>query len=246
VGPLVTLAGYGFVEDHPWSSAFTEYDPIARLGGDGMMDLLFTGSYPATTWLAFVLAGMALGRLDLRATTVRARLIAVGAWLVTAGYGGSWLLLHTFPTVTAAIDPVRHPTTIEDFAWWFGPEFGDDRTYSWQWLLVASPHSGTTFEIAGNIGVAVIAIAGCVAATQLVPRFRAAVRPVIAVGTMSLTAYVGHIIGIGLFGIEDLPGQPLPVLLGFAAAAMAFAVLWLRRFRRGPLEYLLHALTRHP
>jgi uncharacterized membrane protein YeiB len=56
--------------------------------------------------------------------------------------------------------------------------------------------------------------------------------------------YTGHIVAIDALGTGDLPDSAaLPVLLSFAAAAMLFAVVWTRCFRRGPLEYLLHVLT---
>ena len=111
-------------------------------------------------------------------------------------------------------------------------------------LLVASPHSETTLSILGNTGVAILVLTACVAAIDASPRLRRAARPVIAVGTMSLTAYVFHIVGIHLLGIEELPGSPLRVLLGFIAAVTVFATLWSRFFRRGPLEWLLGKATK--
>lgn len=60
---------------------------------------------------------------------------------------------------------------------------------------------------------------------------------------MSLTAYVFHIVGIQLLGIEELPGSPLPVLLGFIASVTVFAAVWSRFFRRGPLEWLMSKAT---
>jgi uncharacterized membrane protein YeiB len=68
---------------------------------------------------------------------------------------------------------------------------------------------------------------------------------------VALTAYVLHIVAIWAFtnvwavaAIEDETMTGLPVLLGFIAAAMLLATVWTRRFRRGPLEYLLHTVTR--
>ena len=57
-----------------------------------MLDLLLTGFYPAITWIPFVIAGMALGRLDLSAGTVQRRLAALGPALIVLGYGTSVLL----------------------------------------------------------------------------------------------------------------------------------------------------------
>ncbi|MGW4043143.1 DUF418 domain-containing protein, partial [Streptomyces sp. NPDC004721] len=81
------------------------------------------------------------------------------------------------------------------------------------------------------------------AATDALPRLQSLARPVIAVGSMSLTAYVFHLVAIRFLGIEELPGLPLHVLLGFIAAAMVFATVWSRFQQRGPLEWLMAKAT---
>lgn len=110
-------------------------------------------------------------------------------------------------------------------------------------LLQAAPHSETTLSIVGNTGVAIAVVATCLAATNAFPRLRRLAGPVIAVGSMSLTAYVFHIVGIQLLGIEELPGSPLHVLVGVIVSGMAFAVLWARYVARSPLEWLIAKAT---
>jgi uncharacterized membrane protein YeiB len=66
---------------------------------------------------------------------------------------------------------------------------------------------------------------------------------VTAVGSMSLTAYLGHVIAIGALDLSAAQGEPLPVLLGFIAGSIVFALVWSRFFRRGPLEFPLHEAT---
>ncbi|KOV70536.1 hypothetical protein ADL01_20470 [Streptomyces sp. NRRL WC-3618] len=61
---------------------------------------------------------------------------------------------------------------------------------------------------------------------------------------MSLTAYVFHVAGIRILGIEELPGSPLYVLVGFVVAVTVFATVWSRFFGRGPLERLLGNATK--
>ncbi len=203
---------------------------------DGIVSLLFTGSYPALTWIPFVIAGMAVARLDLASSAVRARLALTGAALMIVGYGGSWLALHVVPGTADAIGAGGAS------AWWSdsaGYPSGDTPA----WLLAASPHSETTLSILGNTGVAIMVVAACLAATDALPRLRSLARPVIAVGSMSLTAYVFHLIGIRFLGIEELPGSPLYVLLGFIAAATVFATVWSRFQQRGPLEWLMTRAT---
>jgi uncharacterized membrane protein YeiB len=87
-------------------------------------------------------------------------------------------------------------------------------------------------------------ITACLIATEQSARFRWLAAPVIAVGSVSLTAYTGHIIAIKALGIDSLPTFPaLLALVCLAAATMLLAVAWKRAFRRGPLEYMLHAAT---
>ncbi|WP_328429588.1 DUF418 domain-containing protein [Streptomyces sp. NBC_00443] len=207
---------------------------------DDLVSLLFTGSYPALTWIPFVIAGMAVARLDLAATAVPARLAWAGVALAVIGYGGSWLALHLVPGALPAIGASGwggNPAS----AWWSDTAGGpSDTPYS---LLVASPHSETTLSILGSTGVAIVVVTACVAATSPFPRLRRLAGPVVAVGSMSLTAYVFHIVGIQLLGIESLPGSPLHVLVGFVVAVTVCAVLWSRFFSRGPLEWLMAKAT---
>jgi uncharacterized membrane protein YeiB len=110
-------------------------------------------------------------------------------------------------------------------------------------MPVASPHSEATLSIVGNTGVAILVITACPAAMDAFPRLRRLSRPVIAVGSMSLTAYVYHIIAIWLLDTEQATVQPLYVLLGFIASVTVLATLWSRFFQRRPLEWLMGRAT---
>ncbi|MEU5427864.1 DUF418 domain-containing protein [Streptomyces olivoreticuli] len=226
-----------------WAPAVLHHDPLARISGTGgFLELLFTGAYPVLTWMPFVIAGMAVARLDLASAAVRLRLALTGGALAVLGYGGSWLALHLLPGAADAIDATG--TTGSVMSLWWSDTAGDPSGGTPAWLLVASPHSETTLSILGGTGVAVTVLAACLAAADGLPRVRRLARPVIAIGAMSLTAYVLNIVGIWALGIEDVPGSPLPVLLGFIAAAALLALAWSRHFRRGPLEYLLNTATK--
>ncbi|MFJ9590077.1 DUF418 domain-containing protein [Streptomyces acidicola] len=226
--------------------AVGERDFGAPAGADGLLSLLFTGSYPALSWIPYVIAGMAVARLDLTSATLRVRLALTGVAAAILGYGGSWLALHLVPGALASIRESGWGGDAAS-AWWSdtaGYPTGDTPA----WLLAASPHSETTLSIVGNTGVALAVLATCLIAMDASPLLRTLARPVVAVGTMSLTAYVLHIIGIWALDLEGLTGSPLHVLLGFIAAMTLFAVLWSRYFSRGPLEWLMakgSGLARH-
>ncbi|MFD9506721.1 DUF418 domain-containing protein [Streptomyces mirabilis] len=211
---------------------------------DGIVSLLFTGGYPALAWIPFVVAGMAVARLDLASTVVRARLAITGVSLAVLGYGGSYLALHLVPGVASALRASGWGEGGSVMSAWWSDTAGYPTGTTPAWLLAASPHSETTLSVVANTGVAIAVLAACLAATDTLPRFRRLAAPVVAVGTMSLTAYVFHIVAIRALGIEELPGSPLHVLLGFLVAVTVFATLWSRHFARGPLEWLLGRATR--
>ncbi|MBP5935305.1 DUF418 domain-containing protein [Streptomyces sp. LBUM 1476] len=212
------------------------YDPLHRIGDVGVLDLLFTGFYPTITWMSFVVAGMALARLDLSAPVVRRRLAAFGAALIVAAYGLSLLL--------AGQGALR--STAEDGASSGGSVSLDGGAPSASSLLTAGPHSGTTFDIVGSVGVAILVIVGATALIERLPRLGRLARPVIAVGTMSLTAYVGHFVAQSVLSTSggDSSQQSWTPLLLYVLGAIVFAGVWSRFFRRGPLEHLLNVATK--
>ncbi|MEU5293846.1 DUF418 domain-containing protein [Streptomyces umbrinus] len=232
------------IDNGDWADTVIRWDPLARISDtDGLIELFFTGEYPVLTWMPFMIVGMVVARLDLGRAKVRARLALAGGGLAVLGYGGSWLALrlvpHAHATVAAATDGDSGAS-----AWWSDTVgYVTDGTPA-AWLLVAAPHSQTTFSILGNTGAALLVVAACVAVTARMPRVTRLATPVAAVGMISLTAYVLHILAIYVVGMEDETGPALVALLTFIATAMLLATAWTRRFRRGPLEYLLHATTR--
>ncbi|MEU5199984.1 DUF418 domain-containing protein [Streptomyces scabiei] len=219
-------------------------DPLARITGtDGFVELLFTGAYPVLTWASYMVAGMAVARLDLTRSAVRARLAVVAVGSAVLGHGGSWLALglvpHARATVAAATDGGPAAS-----AWWSDTvgDLGDGTPAAW--LLVGAPHSQTTFSILGGTGVALLVVVGCVTAVERLPRCARLAGPVRALGMTALTAYVLHILAVREFGMKDGTGPALADLLLHASLALLLATLWTRRFRRGPLEHLLHLATR--
>ncbi|MGJ5892639.1 hypothetical protein DF268_14780 [Streptomyces sp. V2] len=238
VTPQLAFALNGVLTESVQQSVNT-YDPLHRLSGVGVLDLLFTGFYPTITWMSFVVAGMALARIDLSASAVRRRLAALGAALIAVAYGLSLLLAGSGALRSMAEDG--------------GPSSGgsgtmppDGGALSASSLLTAGPHSGTTFDIVGSVGVAILVIVGATALMEHLPKLGRLLRPVIAVGTMSLTAYVGHFIAQSLLSTPGKDGvqQSWTPLLLYVLAAIVFAGVWSRFVRRGPLEYLLNTATK--
>jgi uncharacterized membrane protein YeiB len=186
--------------------------------------LLVTGYYPALLWLAFVLVGLAVGRLDLAAAPVRLRLALGGAVAALVGYGGGW--------VTTRLVAGGVPSS--------GPEVGFAFPVGeWRasWLTGAEPHSGTSFEVVGSTGVALLVVAACLVLADRLPGLLA---PLGAVGALALSVYTAHIVVIRvLLEVAPQAAQGLGTWLLLAAGALLGATLWRLLLGRGPLERLL-------
>ncbi|RVM17875.1 DUF418 domain-containing protein [Sinorhizobium meliloti] len=203
---------------------------LLQLFPEVYLDPVVHGDYPAMTWVPFVIAGMAIARLSLDTQAMHWRLGLAGVALAVLGYGGSWLALRLLPGVPAALQE-----SPEGWLW-----YNLDSPWS---LLVAAPHSETTFSTLGNTGCAMIVLAACWLAMDALPHLRKLVWPIIAVGSMSLTAYVLHIVGIAYFNRMLGEDGSLSMLFGFVVVISTFAVLWLRVFQRGPMEVLMGRIT---
>lgn len=230
------------------------YDPFVALADDGVVNFLLTGSYPAITWLPFVFAVLAIGRLDLRQTRVRWRLVALGTVLAAAAYTVSWLAVRVFGVdarLAATVDPATGEVFgTEGFDQLFVEGIGGTvPTTDWAWLLVTVPHSGTPLDVYGAGGVAIAVLGLCLIVADALGRASWLVYPLASVGALSLTTYVGHILVIWLDENDVLDGTPLFFVsewlsLTVLVGSLLFATVWrLVVKRRGPLEWPLHVVS---
>jgi hypothetical protein len=148
--PVVLLMLLGSTGVAGVFEAIERFDPIALAGGEGLIELLLTGTYPVLTWTPFLIAGVALGRLDWQRPRVRIVVAAAGTAVAVLAYGLAWVLGKT---VDGAGDWFDEPARRTANYWADLP---------WASLLNAEEHTGTPFEIIGGVGVAVVVLSGCV------------------------------------------------------------------------------------
>ncbi|SHJ81730.1 Uncharacterized membrane protein YeiB [Nocardiopsis flavescens] len=216
-------------------------------------EFFLTGYYPAITFMVFVTAGMAVGRLDLTAHTVRLRLLLGGAVAAACGYLGSWLALGPLggmerlmelraPTLVGQpLSAVTDPLLLEDLRYQVEQEAesisGQVPTDSWWWLAVNTPHTGTTFEILEAVGQGLVVLVLCM---WLCDRARTVMYPLTSVGRMPLTVYTGHLVVISMLVTAAGYEFHTPWLTErFILGALLFATFWRLVFDRGPAEFLL-------
>ena len=209
----VDLPGRGWGDGDPTFGALFA-DPGALL-----LRLTVTGEYPAVVFLAYLCAGMAIGRLDLGSRSVAWSSLGVGAGLAIAAQVASAVVLSTrSPLSRAAI---------------WQPELSS----SWWYLALPAPHSQSIVDVTHVLGSAMAVVGGAL----LVTRIRVAavlLQPLAAAGSMALTIYATHLVVLASGIFDD---DPLARYLVIVVPALAFAWVWRRLLGRGPLERVVAA-----
>lgn len=239
VGPVLSQVVRPHLPEHvPGSPAPQSLGAPLHL----LNELLFVGYYPTAVWLAYLLAGMAIGRSDLaRGSTVRLLLagrasLAVAATALSRSLlarDDTWAALAaTYPDERVGADSELLAATLTHGL------YGTTPTGSWWWLATVAPHSGTPLDLAQTIGSAMVVVGVCLLATRVRPRVWAAA---FGAGAMTLTLYTLHVVIMGEGWWPDLeaPGNyPDQVLIVLAVGA-GFALVPLR----GPLEAVVAVLS---
>jgi uncharacterized membrane protein YeiB len=196
---------------------------IPRLPGDAigfgpgqvLVDLLVTGYYPVLVWMAFLLAGLGIGRLELGAIAVQWRMLVAGVILAVAGYGSA-------AAAQGLVDS--------------GNPFAA--------LVTSEPHSGSPFEVVGSTGFAIAVIALCQLASRTVLRWvllPVAAVGSMALSAYSIQIIGLAYVIQGSHGISDGLGfEPDNALWAvFAAVALVACTAWFVVLGRGPFERFL-------
>lgn len=190
-------------------------------GTGALSDLFFNGPHPFFPWMAFVLAGMGLGRLDLRDELMRRRvlifsLVAVFLGELIDSVGGRLPWLVGFDADAAA---------------WLS---------SW-------PRPPRPGYVIAALGTASAVICVCIEVTQrrLHKRWVVALT---ATGQLAFTLYILHAVAILVplqHGLLEKASLALSMAygMGFYVVAVALSVWWRRRFAYGPLEGLIRQIT---
>lgn len=219
-------------------------------GSGAATDFVLTGHYPAAVWMAYVLAGLAVGRCDLRSPTLHLGLVAGGFGLAAVSSLASSALVADAGG-RSAIDAQVAMTSAENFA---TPPTWSDPWPPLAGLYVEGPHDDTTFESLGSGGFALGVLGLCLLVGSAVQARRAggvagAVRwvaqallaPLAAVGALALTVYSVQIVAIWWWTRTywDLLDPDTNGPLGWMTLiTLAAATLWRALLGRGPLERL--------
>ncbi len=232
--------------------------PGAQLGFSDLADplsllerLAVTGYYPVLNWIAYLMVGLAVGRMPLHEKGTALRLavggaaVAVGARLVSGlllDVRGWSALQEAGPAQVVGAPLGTGQLQLRGL-------YGTTPTTSWWWQAVASPHSGTPFDLAGTAGSALAVIGLSLLAVPVLLRLRGPlarlpqglVVALAAAGTMTLTLYTLH---VSAATFQTAIADRSTLLMAHVVLALLFAAWWRRGFGRGPLEQVVHDLSR--
>ena len=187
---------------------------VGAWDGVPVLEKVASANYPALAWTGYVVAGVALGRQDLRRPMAAPTLVAAGALATLAGYGAGAVAGGALPWQLPWEPGARGP----------------------QWASIG-PHTNTVFELVGNTGIACVVIGTCLWIAR--GRLRRVLFPALAFGSMSLTMYTAHLIVIAAVG-DEVVWQPSNVALGsMTLGLMVFATVWRVTAGVGPLERVM-------
>lgn len=218
--PFLYLS-FGFWDD--WNLRMLEYKDFWSWKSL-YRNLFYNGWHPVIPWIAFLMVGMWLGRRNLHSPTRRrivlilAAEIAILAELISH-YGTAWYTQHVG-----------------------GGFFSESSNF--KELLGAGSLPPAPLYVVAKGAAAVFIITLCISLMQWRP-VRIVAVPFVAVGKMALTLYAAHVV-IGIFPFEDDRRSTTAVLIQvgiFCVGSMIFATLWLRFFRRGPLEWVMRKIS---
>ncbi|MGO4805769.1 heparan-alpha-glucosaminide N-acetyltransferase domain-containing protein [Arthrobacter sp. 2MCAF15] len=211
----------------------------ARLLGD----LFLTGYYPVLQWIAYLLVGLAIGRLALSKAAVPFLLVAAGTavavsskWLGTVmmeDWGGRRALEAQIGDPAYPLESLLQVNLA-----------GVEQSGSAWWLATSAPHAGTTLDLLHTSGVAAAVIGACLLLGRLGEWVELdLLLPIRGIGAMTLSLYTAHLCIMAALHDQPLaPGWTVDGVywaqaLGMLLVGGVFAALaW-----RGPLEWVTHA-----
>ncbi|WP_051366109.1 heparan-alpha-glucosaminide N-acetyltransferase domain-containing protein [Hamadaea tsunoensis] len=211
-----------------------------------LSELSITGAYPALTWMAYVCAGIVIGRLNLARLRTAVALLATGTvFAVAAGVTAAHLSLRALEHIW----PAQFASALTEYETRDVLTLGGDGTAptsTWWWLAIATPHTGTPLDLLGTTGTAVallglMLLAARIARPAGLRRLVAVVlTPLGAAGGIALTVYTLHT----LFMSSDF--DEYTATTGFVVQLCGALLLGLgvrATIGKGPLEALVSALT---
>lgn len=186
--------------------------------GGALVQVMIAWHYPFILWIVFVLAGMAVGRANLRSLRTQVLVCVGGVAAAVVGYGLAWLDLG-----------------------------GGAGAGGWDAVLTADPHSGGVYEVFGSGGFAVAVIGACLLVCRTVlswvilPLRAVGSMPLSAYSAQLVLWALWSLVAFG--DVRDI--TVLDAFWPITIGTIVGCTLWSLLVGRGPLEFLLDRAARY-
>lgn len=220
--PIAVFSVFMFMLDFDrgWDWEITSCKNLLQFIGI-LRHIFFSGQYPVFPWLAFLIIGMWLGRQDLSDRVLRKKILMSGL--------GAAAISECFSEMVFQISSSTvHGLDLENLLPWFTID-------PWEPMPLFVISAGGT-----SLGVIIFSII-------LSERYGSAqwFLSLVAVGQLSLTLYVAHIVfGVIVLKMMQLFEAETYLFTVWGSAifymsGMLFSRQWRKRFKKGPLEWVM-------
>ncbi len=204
-----------------WNWNTNEYSGFWTISGF-IRNLFFNGFHPVIPWLAFLLAGIWLGRQNMTNKQTRRIIFLISALTFCFTQVGSQLLIH--------ISTGYLHFTIEDATTIFG----------------TAPLPPMPLFMVSGISWSFMVAIFCISITE---KMQDSFRFLVSTGQLAFTHYILHVL-VGILSAYLLFGEnnlsPLITLLyaiGFCICSVIFSMQWTKRFKKGPMATLMRFIA---
>ncbi len=227
---LFLVIGYTFLMifydyETGWDWASLEYTDFYTLNGF-YRNLFLNGFHPVIPWFAFLLTGIWVGRINFTNAAIRKRVAVISLSIFIAFKGLSMILVSVLSKLSQS------------------------EAIDFEYTLGTSPMPPLFFYMVTASSLAVFIISISIYITYRFQNYLV-IKQIINTGQLALSNYFFHVI-IGMLAIEVYFGKlerAFSIEFTFVYASMycvliiILSQLWRKRFRQGPLEYLMRKIT---
>ena len=205
--------------DLGWDWSVLEYNDFWSPAGF-VRNLFFNGWHPVFPWIGFFLFGIILSRLHLGETIVQRKLILWGL--------ASFIITELFSQQLTAYASTIEPDLV--------------------FLTGTVPVPPMPLYIIAGLSMASVVIGTCLMLSAWAERIGLS-NVLIPAGRQTLTLYFAHILlgigvleALGMIGGQSL-GSSVTAAVIFCIIATVYALIWSKKFKRGPLETVMRKVA---
>jgi len=208
-----------------WNWNTLEYIDFFSVNGF-FRNLFFNGFHPVFPWIAFLLIGLRIGRINFNNAKTRKRVTSLSLFIFIIAKGVSLLLVHIFSQ--------QSPNAALEI----------------EYLLGTMPMPSLFFYMVTASSLAVFTISMSIYICTKLPH-ALIIKQVVSAGQLALSNYIFHVL-IGMFSLELFFGKlehaysiefTIIYAIVYCILIVVLSHVWRKKYKYGPLEHLMRKIT---